>query len=163
MLRLLTFIALALLLAIAPGRADERILLFDSAIDVKADGTLIVTETIRVTAEGRQIRRGIYRDFPLMVENAEGREVEVPFKILGVTKNGQSEPYHTEKVSRAIRIYVGSRDVFLNQPGLRLQDFHLDTFRSTPKVGSAILASRRQLTSVRRPTDSIEMIVSFCT
>ena len=44
--------------------ADERILSFDETVTVQSDGSLAVREVIRVRAEGRNIRRGIYRDFP---------------------------------------------------------------------------------------------------
>ena len=37
---------------------------------VAKDGELTVTETLRVRAEGRAIRRGIYRDFPLTFVDA---------------------------------------------------------------------------------------------
>ena len=42
----------------------ERILSYQSDVEVTADALLIVTETIRVRSEGNQIRRGITRDFP---------------------------------------------------------------------------------------------------
>ena len=47
-----------------PVSSDERILAYHSDIDVHADASMTVTETIRVRAEGNNIRRGIYRDFP---------------------------------------------------------------------------------------------------
>ena len=48
----------------APAAAQERILSFVSDVRVERNGDLAVTETIRVQAEGREIRRGILRDFP---------------------------------------------------------------------------------------------------
>ncbi|MEK6270420.1 MAG: DUF2207 domain-containing protein, partial [Planctomycetales bacterium] len=42
----------------------EEINNYQSAIVVNKDGSLNVTETIQVTAEGNKIKRGIYRDFP---------------------------------------------------------------------------------------------------
>ena len=69
MLRLCCLVTLYVLLAVAPLRADERILSFDSDINVQSDGAFIVTETIRVRAEGRQIRRGIFRDFPTVFDS----------------------------------------------------------------------------------------------
>ena len=45
--------------------AEERILSFDSRIEVGKDGVLTVTETIAVRAEGESIRHGIYRDIPV--------------------------------------------------------------------------------------------------
>lgn len=47
----------------AAGAAD-RVLDFRSEIAIGADGALTVRETIAVQAEGRQIRHGIFRDFP---------------------------------------------------------------------------------------------------
>ncbi|NNK98389.1 MAG: hypothetical protein HKO88_05015, partial [Xanthomonadales bacterium] len=41
--------------------ADERILGYHSDILVNVDGSLLVTETLRVRSEGREIRRGIFR------------------------------------------------------------------------------------------------------
>ncbi|MGA7022340.1 MAG: DUF2207 domain-containing protein, partial [Pseudolabrys sp.] len=38
---------------------------FDSDVRLAKDGELTVTETVRVQAEGRDIRHRIYRDFPL--------------------------------------------------------------------------------------------------
>ena len=44
--------------------AAEVIKSFDSLIQVQPDGSMIVTEAITARHEGRQIRRGIYRDLP---------------------------------------------------------------------------------------------------
>ena len=44
--------------------AEEVINRFDAGIEVETDGDILVTETITVTAEGNQIRRGIFRDLP---------------------------------------------------------------------------------------------------
>lgn len=44
--------------------ARERITNFSSELVINEDASLVVTETIEVVAQGRQIRRGIYRDFP---------------------------------------------------------------------------------------------------
>lgn len=51
--------------AAAPSEfGGETIREFDAWIEVRADGSLDVTEVILVNAEGQQIKRGIYRDFP---------------------------------------------------------------------------------------------------
>ena len=44
--------------------AQEVIKSFHSEIEVNNDGSLVVTEFITVNSEGRNIRRGIFRDFP---------------------------------------------------------------------------------------------------
>ena len=75
-----------------PLAAQERILAYDSEIAVAADGSLDVTERITVRAEGNQIRRGIYRDFPTRYRDRYGNRVVVDFEMLGVTRDGQPEP-----------------------------------------------------------------------
>ena len=63
MTRLRLFALLLFALAL-PAFAQERIPSHDSTVAVNADGSMDVTETIKVHAEGSDIRRGIYRDFP---------------------------------------------------------------------------------------------------
>ncbi|MEL6744512.1 MAG: DUF2207 domain-containing protein, partial [Pseudomonadota bacterium] len=114
--RVRTLIALVLLSASLFGtvQAQERILSFDSRVNVQKDGSFIVKETVRVRAEGRKIRRGIYRDFPLRFEGADGRERKVGFKLLSTKRDGQPESSRIEWSSRALRIYLGQSDVFLS-------------------------------------------------
>ncbi len=91
----------------APARADERILAYDSRITVERDGTLEVREEIRVRAEGRDIRRGIYRDFPTTYPTTGGRYITVGFAFQGATMDGQSQPWRTENRGNGVRVYVG--------------------------------------------------------
>ena len=110
-------LALACCLGAAAAQADERILDFHAAIAVHADGSMRVTETIRVRAEGRQIRRGIYRDLPLSYRGAGGRRYRVGFELLGVRRDGRPGAYHTQQLANGIRIYMGSENRLL-QPGI---------------------------------------------
>ncbi len=120
---------LACLAAIAtPAAAEETIERFASDITVGRDGTLTVAETIRVTAEGNQIRHGIYRDFPLTFEDADGTVHEVGFKLLNVTRDGQPEPHFTQSQGELIRIYAGDENVFLS-PGTYTYVFTYETDR----------------------------------
>ena len=95
--------------------AEEYFDSYHSDIALSKNGLLTVTETIRVHAEGKAIRRGIYRDFPLTFTDASGREREVGFQILGVERDGRPEPYRTESIRRGLRIYFGSSDVLLER------------------------------------------------
>ena len=52
--------------------ADERILSFDSHIVVEKGGDLVVTEKIQVRAEGKEIKRGIFRDIPRLQQTKWG-------------------------------------------------------------------------------------------
>ena len=93
--------------------AEEAILRFASDLTLARDGNLHVVETIRVRSEGREIRRGIFRDVSTTFEDAEGNVRRVGFELLGVTRDGEPEPYFTETYSDYIRIYAGSADTFL--------------------------------------------------
>jgi uncharacterized membrane protein YgcG len=89
-------------------RANERILSFDSTITVTHDGTLDVRETIRVRAEGQNIKRGIYRDFPTNYPRADGGTTYVGFTFQSATRDGSSETWHAENRGNGVRVYLGS-------------------------------------------------------
>ena len=92
----------------------ERILNYQSYIVVNKDRTVNVTETITVVCAGEKIRRGIYRTFPTKYKDRFGNRVRVDFQILEVQKNGLPEPYHIEKMSNGVKIYIGSENVYLD-------------------------------------------------
>ncbi len=96
--------------------AEEVIRSYHADITVSEDASLEVTETITVNAEGFNIKRGIFRDFPLYYTNERGKRREVEFDLISVERDGEPEPYHTESVDGGIRIYAGSADVTLD-PG----------------------------------------------
>jgi uncharacterized membrane protein YgcG len=93
--------------------ADERILEFDSDIRIAAAGGMTVTETIRVRAEGSEIRRGIFRDFPTDYRDRLGNRYRVGFDVLSVMRDGRPEPYFQERRSNGVRVYIGDADTFL--------------------------------------------------
>jgi uncharacterized membrane protein YgcG len=106
-----TAFAVAILVtASAPAFAVERILHFISDVRVEKNSDLLVTETIRVQAEGREIRRGILRDFPTRYAGRDGRRVEVGFEVLSVTRDGRPENYSIEGLSNGVRVRIGSGD-----------------------------------------------------
>ena len=99
--------------AASSGRGEERILSYRSDITIAADATMIVAETIRVRAEGVDIKRGIYRDFPTEYKDAFGNRYVVDFEVIDVTRDGIQEPWRTTSISRGVRVYVGSADRLL--------------------------------------------------
>mgnify|MGYP006088448025 FL=1 len=107
MKRLLLF---ACLVFIGTASADERILSYHSDILVRADGWIEVAETIRVRAEGNQIRRGIYRDYPIRYEDKFGNKVKVQYEPRSVLRNSQREDFHNESNGYDVRTYFGSAD-----------------------------------------------------
>lgn len=132
MKRILASLCLALLmLTIARvALAAEVINSFHSVIDLDHDGTMHVTETINVNAEGRDIRHGIFRDFPLTFIDSAGRKATVGFEVESVQRDGEDEAWRQENISGGVRIYIGSNDVLL-RPGAH--SFQI-TYRTTRQV-----------------------------
>lgn len=110
-IRVLLFLSIALPLS---AFAREEILSFDSHIKVETDGSMWVEEIIKVRAEGKKIKRGIFRDFPTEYKDRLGNAYNVGFYLHQVLRDGQSEPHHTKPLSNGIRIYVGSSNIHLN-------------------------------------------------
>ncbi len=130
--RLLHWILVSLVaLAALPALADERILDFHSDIVVEADAGMRVTETIRVRAEGLQIRHGIYRDFPTDYRDRFGNRVRVQFQPLALTRDGHDEPFRSERHDNGVRVYFGASDALL-APGAYVYAF---TYHTTRQLG----------------------------
>jgi uncharacterized membrane protein YgcG len=108
-------VAFLALLAAVPAAAQERIDSYDIRVDIQKDGAIDVTERISVHAEGQQIRRGIYRDFPTRYTDRFGNRVRVGLQVLSVERNGVTEPWFTENMSNGVRINTGN-DNFLPVP-----------------------------------------------
>jgi len=99
-----------------PAFSAERITRFHSDIEVRSDGSMQVTEKIRVTAEGDQIRRGIYRDFPTDYRDRLNNRIQVGFAVRNVTRDGVDEPFFTEQHGNGVRLYIGEAKRLL-EPG----------------------------------------------
>ena len=106
---------LALFVRCGGARAKSASSATTSTCAIQADGALDVTERITVRAEGSQIRRGIYRDFPTRYRDRYGNRVVVDLKVLGVQRNGEAEPWFTETADNGVRINTGNDD-FLPVP-----------------------------------------------
>ncbi len=108
------FLAVLTLSLSVAAYGDERILSFHSDIRVLTDGIIEVTETIQVRAEGNQIRRGIYRDFPVRYEDRLGNDCEITVEPLSVLRNDLTESFKTVRNQRDIRVYFGHKDRYLD-------------------------------------------------
>ena len=120
---------LALLSPAAP--AAERILDYVSDVAIRPDGALEVTESITVQVERDRIKRGIYRDFPTRYENRRGTRVVVPFDVISVRRNGQSENYSLEQLANGVRVRIGNADRLLD-PGVH--EYQL-VYRTARQIG----------------------------
>ena len=101
--------------------AEERILSYQSDIEIFADSSMQVVETITVQAEGKKIKRGIYRDFPTTYKDRLGNRYRVDFDVLEVRRDGVSESFHTEAIDDGVRVYIGRSDHYLESGQYRYE------------------------------------------
>lgn len=106
-------IALIVLICATPAWAREEIREFNAIFEVHADTSVTITEQIAVNAEGNEIRRGIFRDIPTLLETPDGRTIRLPFEVISVMRNGAAEPFAVEGISGGQRIRIGSAEVLL--------------------------------------------------
>lgn len=95
------------------AQAEEVIHSYDTHIKIDQYGTLHITETIEVTAEGRHIKRGIFRDFPLQKRTFLGGALSTIYNIESVKRDGKDEPYHFARNDRNLRLYIGKSSYHL--------------------------------------------------
>jgi Predicted membrane protein (DUF2207) len=106
-----------LLAVVLQCHAEESIDRFISRVNVNTDASLDVVEDISVIAEGRQIRRGILRDFPTEYKKPDGSRYRVGFKVTEVLRNGQSVNWAEESIGNGVRVRIGDAAKLL-QPGV---------------------------------------------
>ena len=128
MKRFLASLALLVVAATVRAAEPEQIYQFDSQILVQANGTLAVTETIRVQAAGQQIQHGIYRDFPQLYHTPRGLRSRTGFVVQKVLRDGQPEDHHLANRDNGVRVYIGSANVFV-PPGVHTYQLTYTTDR----------------------------------
>ncbi|HHB82345.1 MAG TPA: DUF2207 domain-containing protein, partial [Devosia sp.] len=110
----LIFISLAVFVSSAfSSISAEVIRSYSSNIILLEDGSVDVTETIKVNAEGNQIKRGIFRDIPTTLVGDDGSVIQSKLTIISIEKDGEPEPYFTSSIAGGTRIYIGESSVFL--------------------------------------------------
>jgi hypothetical protein len=95
--------------------AQERITRFQSFIAIRGDSSITVKEVITVVGEGRQIKHGIYRDFPTMYQDNRGGTVRTGFDVVKVLRDGREIPFSIKSVSGGKRVYLGSNDELISR------------------------------------------------
>jgi uncharacterized membrane protein YgcG len=93
----------------------EKILSFHSDIEVETSSIITVKEYIKIYANGTIFKRGITRTIPTVSADSLGKKVKLDFKVLSVERDGRTSKYHTEQGNGAITIFVGEKDVLLNE------------------------------------------------
>ena len=83
-------------------KAQERITDFDVIARINSDASVSIEETITVVALHRQIRRGIYRDLPI-VGNKKVADIRL-------SMDGSAHPFFTESRPNKLRINFGDNN-----------------------------------------------------
>ncbi|MEP3277669.1 MAG: DUF2207 domain-containing protein, partial [Stappiaceae bacterium] len=112
---IMPLVLLWITLCLTPSLAEELITDFHADIQIEENGDLIVTETISVVVEGKEIRRGIFRDFPRSFRGKDGYLKRVSFDIISIKRNGESEPYTTSYYNGDSRVQIGEEDVIIDR------------------------------------------------
>ncbi len=101
----------------ATARADERILAYHADIVVAKDATITVTETIKVRAEGKKIKRGIFRDLPTDYYHPKWwGKVWIDYDVARVLRDGKAERWHVDTSHIGYkRIYIGDKGTLLKK------------------------------------------------
>jgi len=114
--RLLEALVVVSFVLVFPAIGAETIYSMSANITVLADGSVDVSETIEVRAEGTRIKRGIFRDIPTVLRNDDGSLLRSNLTVISVSRDGEPEPFFTKSITNGTRIYVGDANVYLS-PG----------------------------------------------
>lgn len=88
---------------------------FASVMDVRADGSVEITETFY--GEFETPHHGLFRSIPVRYEIPETRETRsVRLKVLEATYQGTPEPFSVSRVGDELEINVGRADVLIDGP-----------------------------------------------
>lgn len=109
---------------------EERILSYNSDIQLNPENELMVTETIKVVAKGIEIRRGIFRVLPENKSKSNPLK-DVSYDIVSVKRDGKEEPYHLKNENSNTVVYIGEKNEYLD-PGIYVYELQ---YKSSNHVG----------------------------
>ncbi len=137
---------LCLLFASAAHADDiERITDFRDDVTVARDGTVTVTETIAVNAQGDSIIHGIFRDFPTIYRTAGNTHVR--FDVTSIQVDGHDTPFDLQTIDNGKRVQIGDADAarfHARAAHLRPALHYRSADRVRSEAGRAVLERHRQ-------------------
>lgn len=103
--------AAVILAAPADAQTGERIDRFVVDVTIRADGTLLVQETITYTFPTGEARHGIFRDLPVRYRYDDEHDRLVPVRVRSVrSATGAPAQHQTSTESGTLRIRIGDPD-----------------------------------------------------
>lgn len=104
-----------------PSPDEEAIASFDVQALMLPDGVLDLRETIEFQARNKQIKHGFYRDLPRNWLRPDGEVALLSYRVIGVTRDGQPEPWQLTWRRGTMRIIVGDKQHQLAHGNYRYQ------------------------------------------
>lgn len=98
-----------------PDLTSERITDFASQAVVSSDGSVTFTESITVNSLGREIRRGIIREFPTRYKGLDGRMHRTRFSLVSAMLDGRRTSANITDNSGTLDIRLGDPDRLLSR------------------------------------------------
>ncbi|CAM4151234.1 MULTISPECIES: DUF2207 domain-containing protein [Flavobacterium] len=93
--------------------SQEQITDFHVSIQIEKSGTIQVIENITIKAEGDIFKHGLLRTLPLQRKDKNNTAIDVEYSINSIKKNGINENYFTEESAGEWKIYIGDKDIEL--------------------------------------------------
>jgi len=93
--------------ATAAGSGGGQVLSYRSEITVNRNDTLLVRETILVSATDPGLFEGIHRNFPSLDRDRFGNVNFVHLEVTSLARDDQPEDYHLEKLPDGLRVCLG--------------------------------------------------------
>ncbi|MDP2631452.1 MAG: DUF2207 domain-containing protein [Candidatus Uhrbacteria bacterium] len=93
----------------AQSSSDWQVSSFDSNIEVKSDGSFLITET--VVADFFLEKHGIFRNIPVVYENDFGIRHRTPFNLLSVLQDGKPAIYDLSRSGANVVVRIGDPDI----------------------------------------------------
>lgn len=84
--------------------SNERIVSLLSEVILDRQGDLFVTETFKVVAERKEIKRGIYRQFVKEYTKSDGTKAALEYEVVRATLDGMPLTYKTDVTKSGQRI-----------------------------------------------------------
>jgi hypothetical protein len=88
---------------------SQRILSFDSFIQIHEDGSMMVRETITMQVTADHSQWGISRDFPTRYSNQYGNQIQVDFAVQEILRDSKPVAYHLTDVDNGVRVDIGDK------------------------------------------------------
>jgi hypothetical protein len=104
---------LLLLCSNSAALAEERVIQMSSEISIRANGSIIVRDTIDVMVEGKTIKRGLLYGFDAHYTARRPPGADLPVHVQDIQRDGQAEPHVLESTEWGPRLKIGRVDVLL--------------------------------------------------